>query len=348
MILHNPCGGIKESRAAPGPPFDATGFVRVRSLCPRAPEGLARFLYPAGGNMANRLAVAAHGGAGSTQAVADGPEAACRRAMETLRAGGDALQAVVSGTVLLEDDERFNAGTGSNLRLDGRTIEMDAALMTSDARFGGVACIRNVKNPILVALEVMKTPHILLCGEGAAALARARGFPEYDPISERAREKYRLRRAKLNARHFENEGPEWRRFDLDADWRGPAPREEKSSDTVGLVARDAAGHFAVANSTGGVPFMLVGRVGDSPIPGAGLYAGRSGAVAATGNGEEITRQLLCKQLYDWILAGMPVEEACRRGIDLFPNQISVGLIAVTAESLCGTSNRDMAWFAIEE
>lgn len=299
--------------------------------------------------MAGRLAVAAHGGAGSTSAFADGPAAACRAALEALRGGGDALQASVAGAVVLEDDDRFNAGTGSNLRLDGVTIEMDAALMTSDARFGGVACIRAVKNPILVALEVMKTPHLLLCGEGAAAFARQRGFPEYNPISERAREKYRLARAKLNARNFESERPEWRRFDLDANSKFPGtPQGGESSNTIGVVVCDAMGRFAVANSTGGVPFMLLGRVGDSPIPGAGLYAGRNGAVAATGQGEEITRRLLCKQIYDWIGTGMPVEEACRRGIDLFPNQISVGVIAVTGDAICGLSNRDMAWASAEE
>ena len=299
--------------------------------------------------MAGRFAVVAHGGAGSTSAFADGPKVACQAALEMLRDGADALEAAVAAAVVLEDDDRFNAGTGSNLRLDGTTIEMDAAVMTSDARFGGVACIRNVKNPILVAREVMKTPHILLCGEGAAAFARERGFAEYDPTSERAREKYRLARAKLNAKLFESEHPEWRRFDLDAGHHMPGPqRSGETSDTIGAVVRDANGHYAVANSTGGVPFMLVGRVGDSPILGAGLYAGRNGAVAATGEGEEITRKLLCKQVYDWIGAGMPVAEACRRGIDLFPNQISVGLIAATPEAVCGISNRDMAWASAEE
>jgi isoaspartyl peptidase/L-asparaginase-like protein (Ntn-hydrolase superfamily) len=297
--------------------------------------------------MAGRWAVVVHGGSGSSSAFKDGPAAACNAAVESLRRGESALEAAVAAAVVMEDDARFNAGTGSNLRLDGVTIEMDAAAMTSDARFGAVGCIRRVKNPILVACEVMKTPHLLLCGEGAAAFARQHGFPDHDPISDRAREKYRLARTNLNARTFENERPERRRFDLGEQWNFPGSQQD-DCDTIGAVVRDEKGRFAVANSTGGVTYMLPGRIGDSPLLGAGLYAGRSGAVAATGDGEEITRKLLSKQVYDWMGSGMPAEEACRRGLDLFTNQVSVGLIAVSADGFCGVSNRDMAWASAEE
>lgn len=298
--------------------------------------------------MPGRWAVVVHGGSGSSSAFKDGPEAACRAAMESLRRGEGALEAAVAAAVVMEDDPRFNAGTGSNLRLDGRTIEMDAAVMTSESRFGAVGCIRRVKNPIAVAREVMKTPHLLLCGEGATAFARQHGFPDYDPISERAREKYRMARTNLNARTFDNERPEWRRFDLGEHWTFPGSRQDADCDTIGAVVRDEKGRFAAANSTGGVTYMLLGRIGDSPLLGAGLYAARNGAVAATGEGEEITRRLLCKQVYDWMGAGMPVEEACRRGIDLFTNQVSVGVIAIAADGFCGVSNRDMAWAFLEE
>jgi L-asparaginase/beta-aspartyl-peptidase (threonine type) len=249
----------------------------------------------------------------------------------------------------MEDDERFNAGTGSNLRLDGQTIEMDAAVMNSQGRFGGVACIRRVKNPVLVVRKVLDTPHLLLCSEGAESYARLHGFPDHDPTTERAREKYRLARMRMNAGTFDEERPEWRRFDLGAHWNFPSqPDDEEAGDTIGAVVRDEHGRFAVANSTGGVTHMLLGRIGDSPLLGAGLFAGRYGAVAATGLGEEITMQLLSKTVYEWIQAEMPVCEACRRGIDLYPKQIPVGLIAVTAGGLCAMSNRDMAWASMEE
>src|SRR5204863_9005046 len=101
---------------------------------------------------------------------------AAEAARAVLAAGGEALAAALAATVVLEDDPRFNAGTGSNLRLDGRLIEMDASVMASDGRFGAVACVQRVKNPILVAARVMETPHLLLVGEGATAFARRTGF----------------------------------------------------------------------------------------------------------------------------------------------------------------------------
>src|SRR6185369_12947521 len=131
-----------------------------------------------------------HGGAASPNTLSDGCVAAARAAQAALDAGGDALAAALAATAALEDDARFNAGTGSNLRLDGRTIEMDASVMTSDGRFGAVSCIERVQNPVLVAARVMETPHLLLVGAGATAFARRLGFPPYDPSTARAREKY--------------------------------------------------------------------------------------------------------------------------------------------------------------
>src|SRR6185369_740830 len=126
-----------------------------------------------------------HGGAASPNTLSDGCVAAARAAQAALDAGGDALGAALAATVVLEDDPRFNAGTGSNLRLDGRTIEMDASVMTSDGRFGAVTCIERVKNPILVAARVMETPHLTLVGDGATAFARKLGFADHDPLPER-------------------------------------------------------------------------------------------------------------------------------------------------------------------
>lgn len=126
-------------------------------------------------------AILTHGGAASPNANSDGCVKANEVARAVLESGGDALAAALAATVVLEDDPRFNAGTGSNLRLDGRVIEMDASIMTSDGRFGSVAAIQRVKNPILVAAKVRDTPHLTLVGEGATAFARRLGFPDFDP-----------------------------------------------------------------------------------------------------------------------------------------------------------------------
>src|SRR5262245_41036419 len=135
-------------------------------------------------------AILTHGGAASPPTNSDGCAEAASRARAVLEQGGDALAAAVEATRALEDDARFNAGTGSNLRRDGRTIEMDAAVMTSEGRFGAVGCIQAVKNPILVALRVMETPHLFLVGDGATAFARRLGFAEYDPTTPRAQQTY--------------------------------------------------------------------------------------------------------------------------------------------------------------
>src|SRR5207302_2003997 len=163
-----------------------------------------------------------------------------------------------------------NAGTGSQIRIDGRTIQMDASVMDSRGRFGAVAAIESVKNPVKVARAVVGTPHILLVGDGATRFARALGMPPYDPSTPRTREKARRLRRRLDARDPKLDEP-WRTFDWRRHWnfeRGP-----DEHDTVGVAVRTADGRFAAALSTGGTSITLRGRVGDVPILGAGIYAG---------------------------------------------------------------------------
>jgi L-asparaginase/beta-aspartyl-peptidase (threonine type) len=112
-------------------------------------------------------------------------------------------------------------------------------------------------------------------------------------------------------------------------------------DTVGAVVRAPDGHFGVASSTGGSAPSLLGRVGDTPIIGSGFYAGPHGAVAATGIGEHIVRHLLAHRVYTWIEDGMPLEQALKRGIALFDEDVSVGLIAVSRTEAGSWGNRDM-------
>ncbi|MBI4416562.1 MAG: isoaspartyl peptidase/L-asparaginase [Euryarchaeota archaeon] len=275
-----------------------------------------------------RPIVVTHCGVGSIAEVQDVAGRSGRAGMQQLRRGGSALDAAIAAVVVLEDDPRTNAGTGSRMRLDG-SIQMDAAVMDSRRRVGAVAAISNVKNPILVARKVMDTPHLLLTGEWATRFARRHGFPFYDPATDRARERWHNTLTELAKKKLPAWAKAWRTY--------------SGSDTVGAVARDGKGRFVAANSTGGVSYMLPGRVGDSPIVGAGLYAGPMGAVAATGVGEEIVRLVLCKFVYDQI-EDLGVRGACDAGLKLFPKSVPIGLIAVAKDGAAEADNREMAWW----
>jgi len=274
-----------------------------------------------------RPIIVTHCGVGSTREVQDAAERSGEAGLIVLRRGGTALGAVIEAVAVLEDDPRTNAGTGSRMRIDG-SIQMDAAVMDSRRRIGAVAAIADVKNPIRVARAVMDTPHILLAGHWATEFARTRGFPRYDPATNEARKKREETLAALAA----NKVPGWAR----------AWRSYRGTDTVGAVARDRRGRFAAANSTGGVSFMLPGRVGDSPIVGAGLFAGPDGAVVATGVGEEIVRVVLCKFVYDRLQRG--TKRACAAGLRLFPKSVPIGVAAVGANGAAAVDNRHMAWW----
>jgi beta-aspartyl-peptidase (threonine type) len=293
--------------------------------------------------MRMNCAVLTHGGAGSPSKNADGCEAAARLGNAVLENGGVALEAALAATVALEDDPRFNAGTGSNLRLDGALIEMDASIMGSDGRFGAVACIQRVKNPILVAARVTETPHLLLVGEGATAFARRHGFADYDPTTAGARTKYARAIAELHGRGdgaYRDIALPWAGGKAEIHWNFAG--EPIDCDTVGAVVRDGRGAFAATASTGGTTYMLRGRVGDSPLMGAGVFAGPHGAVAATGTGEEIVRRFLAKATYDWLAQGADAEAAADRAIGLFPASIDVGVLVIGRDSHAIRSNRDMA------
>jgi L-asparaginase/beta-aspartyl-peptidase (threonine type) len=294
-----------------------------------------------------RFAILTHGGAASPETYSDGCTAAAEAARAVLEGGGDALEAALAATVGLEDDPRFNAGTGSNLRLDGATIEMDASVMASDGRFGAVACIERVKNPILVAARVMDTPHLMLAGPGATAFARRLGFADHDPATPRARENHARAMADLEGHgdgRYARAAAAWCRCPPDHFWNFPSPPE--ACDTVGAVVRDAHGRFAATASTGGSTFMLRGRVGDSPLMGCGVYAGPLGAVATTGVGEEIIRRALAKTVYDWLAEGLAPARAAQRGLATFPDVIDVGLLVVGRTGHVVTSNRSMAHASI--
>lgn len=286
----------------------------------------------------NIPAIVTHGGAGSPDAWSDGCSKAAIDGMSLLRGGAAALDAVLQSVVAMEDDGRFNAGTGSAIRLDGKTVEMDAAVMDSLGALGAVAIITGVKNPVLVAREVVRSGHHVLAGDGASAFARRRGFAEFHPKSQWAKERYEKAKEEVSSEIGS----------LKENWNFQTQFEEVfPHDTVGAVARDKNGNFAVAVSTGGSGGMLRGRVGDTPLIGSGFFAGADGAVAVTGIGEEIMKKLLSKTIYDYIVSGISPAEACRRGVGLFPQDVPIGAIAVSAAGTGFFSNREMAHAFIE-
>ena len=260
-----------------------------------------------------RLAIVVHGGAGNRRDNHDGCVRAAEAGMAALRTGRDALAAAVSAVVVLEDDPRFNAGLGSILRADGATIEMDAAVMDASGRLGAVACLQRTRNPVLVARAVVDTRHWMLAGAGAQAFAREHGFEDFDLQPHAV----------------------------------PAAGAAPGCDTVGAVALDTQGLFAVACSTGGSAPALVGRVGDTPIPGCGFWAGPHGAITATGVGEQIVARLLSRRVYDRVADGTPLQLALDWGIGLIPSAYSAGLIGITATQCAAATNRAMPFHILE-
>jgi len=232
------------------------------------------------------FALAVHGGAGTIrrdQRLASRPvfyHEGLRRALETgrevLAVGGNALEAVTRTVAALEDDPLFNAGRGSVFTAAG-TQEMDAAVMDGrNRRAGAVAGISGPRNPILAARAVMElSDHVLLIGEGALAFCQQQGVAFADPAYFYTAERWRALQDELERRR--------RGLAEDDD-------EQRRHGTVGAVARDRDGNLAAATSTGGMTGKVPGRVGDSPIIGAGIYADNATcAVSATGHGEYFIR-----------------------------------------------------------
>ncbi|MDC1143147.1 isoaspartyl peptidase/L-asparaginase [Planctomycetota bacterium] len=263
--------------------------------------------------------ILAHGGAGAANEDSDGPELACKTGAEALTDGDQdaALRACIKACVVLENDPRFNAGTGSNMRLDG-SIQMDASLATSDGRLGALACIEHVKNPILIARMVMDSPHVMLCGDGATSFAHHRGVPKDSVSTERAIGRHKKAIDRLRTGEVRPTEQKWRGKDMHG--------------TIGAVARDTDGQFAVGCSTGGTSMMLRGRMGDTSILGAGVMVGPAGAVCATGDGEEVIRRVLAMRVYLRLEAGDHAQKIIEEEVKLFPAPYTLGVIAVGADS----------------
>ncbi len=224
-----------------------------------------------------------HGGAGverkdltaqTEQVMRADLERALRAGYAVLKNGGDSLDAVSTAIVIMEDAPEFNAGKGAVFNHDGRN-ELDAAIMDgATLRAGSVANVHKVKNPILLARAVMdKSPHVMMVSDGAEAFAQSIGMTLVDP------------------KYFYTEH-RWQQLqEALKDDAAKAKPSVSQHGTVGAVALDSAGHLAAGTSTGGLTNKRFGRVGDSPIIGAGTYANAKCAVSATGAGEFYIRSV---------------------------------------------------------
>jgi L-asparaginase / beta-aspartyl-peptidase len=246
---------------------------------------------------ASGFSIVVHGGAGDVPVPrvplhVAGCERAALAGAEVLANGGSALDAVERAVFVLEDDPLFNAGTGACLNAEEH-IELDASIMDGTGlRAGGVCALPPFLHPIAIARHLLEEGrHVLLAAEGAARYAVEHGFVRADEapmITELARRRLAAVRAKK----------------AEPGWAG---------GTVGAVARDRAGRLAAATSTGGMVDKLPGRVGDSPIIGAGTYADDTmGACSTTGHGEAMMRVCAAKTAVDHMQNTSNAEAAVRR------------------------------------
>lgn len=281
----------------------------------------------------SRYTIAVHGGAGTilrtsmTPEMEQGYREALVEALDAgeivLRTGGTAMDAVEAATVKIEDNPHFNAGRGSVFNHDGKH-EMDAAIMDGRTLLAGaVAGVSNVKNPVMLARAVMeKSEHVLLSGKGAQEFARKMNF-EFEP------DEYFFTQHRYNQLMAIRET---NRSVLDHIVNLPNLPDEKKFGTGGAVALDIYGNIAAATSTGGMTNKKYGRIGDSPLIGAGTYANnKTCAVSCTGHGEYFIRAVVaydvsCLMEYK----GLSLKEACEIVVQkkLVEQSGEGGLIAV--------------------
>lgn len=217
-----------------------------------------------------------------------------------LRQGGSALDAVVEAVKVMEDDPTFDAGVGSFLNARGK-VELDAAIMDGKSlNCGVVGAVTRLKNPIVVARLVMeKTDNVMLVGRGAMRLAQAHGLPM----------------VRLKELLTERELMRWQQLKCKKNFSARQIFANGYRDTVGAVAFDQWGNLAAANSTGGTPNKLPGRVGDTGQIGSGIYADNTkGAVCSTGWGEPIIKIVMAKSICDRMAQESSVTNAIRDGL----------------------------------
>ncbi|MEO1622324.1 MAG: isoaspartyl peptidase/L-asparaginase family protein [Cyanobacteria bacterium J06632_3] len=252
---------------------------------------------------------------------------------ERLEAGAAALDVVEFCVNLLEDEPLYNAGKGSVLNENG-VVEMDAALMNgSDLMAGAVTCVKGVKNPISLARAVLaQGDHVMLAGEGAYEFAKFCGAElmpdEYFVVPHRIEQ---LKEAKAAGRMI-----------LDHETvETAAKRSAQKLGTVGAVCRDREGNLAAATSTGGLVNKRWGRVGDTPVVGAGVFAdNETCAVSATGYGEQFLRTVFAKTVSDYVqFRGVDAQGAATAGVKYLVDKVNGdgGVIVIDQAGRCGAA-----------
>ncbi len=287
--------------------------------------------------MNNSYSLIIHGGAGALEDLKyEAGESEFKASiLEILEAGrqrlqrGDSALNVVEFCVnLLEDNPLYNAGKGSVLNENGE-VEMDAALMNgSDLKAGAVTCVKNVKNPISLARQVLEQgDHVMLAADGAREFAKFCRVPlcDDDYFITDARVK-QLEEVKAAGR-----------MTLDHERIKPAQK----LGTVGAVAQDIHGNLAAATSTGGLVNKRWGRVGDTPVVGAGVFAdNETCGVSATGYGEQFLRTVLSKTVSDYVhFKGMSATDAAKAGIEYLVAKVNGegGVIVIDGEGRCAAA-----------
>jgi N4-(beta-N-acetylglucosaminyl)-L-asparaginase len=240
-------------------------------------------------------------------------------AWKVLSTNGRSLDAVEAGVKIPEaDPKERSVGLGGRPDRDGR-VTLDACIMDEFSNIGSVACLEHVVHPISVARAIMeKTPHVMLVGDGALQFALAQGFKKENLLTP------------------ESEA-EWKEWLKKSEYKPKANIE--NHDTIGMVALDMHGNLSGACTTSGMAFKMHGRVGDSPIIGAGLYVDNEiGAATATGHGEEVIRMAGCHTVVELMRQGFSPEEACKKATERIIasakrrnkplDEIQIGFIAI--------------------
>jgi L-asparaginase len=268
-----------------------------------------------------------HGGAGSSLKGKEGAQAVRKSLYKVIEevyslllSGANASQAVVRGCQMLEDDPRFNAGTGSVLQSDGQ-IRMSAALMEGKSqRFSGVINVSRVQNPIDLAMFLQESADRVLSENGAAELLRELNAPVYNPLTDIRLQEWMLERQDNFDKTMAGVVAEQELVEASEAGRG----------TIGVVALDAQGCLAAGTSTGGKGFERIGRVSDCAMP-AGNYATTQAAVSCTGIGEDIIDECLAARVVVRVTDGLSLAEAMQRSFtEAGKNQRDFGAIAIDA------------------
>lgn len=267
-------------------------------------------------------------------------------AWKVLGTGGRALDAVEQGVMVTESSLNCCVGLGANPDRDG-FVTLDACIMDDQYNCGSVAFLERIKHPISVARRVMeKTPHVMLVGSGAQQFAIAEGFPlEEQKLSEDAQRSYEQWLKKSEYKpviNIENIG---NRKDAGHGPAAPARLEsgDWNHDTIGMVAMDNAGNLSGSCTTSGMGFKMRGRLGDSPIIGAGLYVDNEvGACTATGQGEDVIRIAGSHTVVELMRQGLNPEAACKKAVERIARikkekakDIQIGFIAINKKGVAG-------------